>query len=232
MQPALLQGQVVTLRVPARTAPSSGVSLAMLGADQPVPGSTGLNQRGRYRYQAFSLCHPSGISAARVYRQTAGRGGTGLVHRPACKALRRVWRSGSRCRSKPCLLDTFPVSGPHLGPFALIRRRVARTMAPNCSAASGRHGKKPDQYPVIYTDFLRLVEKLWAFLGKPAGAGSGNRTRIASLEGWCFTTKLYPRTPRPCAAPYAAAARPGQSAAPCKRPPNLAVRRPLSCWLG
>lgn len=24
------------------------------------------------------------------------------------------------------------------------------------------------------------------------GAGSGNRTRIASLEGWCFTTKLYP----------------------------------------
>ena len=114
------------------------------------------------------------------------------MHRPACKALRRVWRSGSRCRSKPCLLDTFPVSGPHLGPFALIRRRVARTMAPNCSAASGRHGKKPDQYPVIYTDFLRLVEKLWAFLGKPAGAGSGNRTRIASLEGWCFTTKLYP----------------------------------------
>jgi hypothetical protein len=26
------------------------------------------------------------------------------------------------------------------------------------------------------------------------GAGSGNRTRIASLEGWSFTTKLYPRT--------------------------------------
>jgi hypothetical protein len=25
-----------------------------------------------------------------------------------------------------------------------------------------------------------------------SGAGSGNRTRIASLEGWCFTTKLYP----------------------------------------
>lgn len=24
------------------------------------------------------------------------------------------------------------------------------------------------------------------------GAGSGNRTRIASLEGWSFTTKLYP----------------------------------------
>src|SRR5690606_4998196 len=28
---------------------------------------------------------------------------------------------------------------------------------------------------------------------KGVGAGSGNRTRIASLEGWCFTTKLYPR---------------------------------------
>ena len=26
------------------------------------------------------------------------------------------------------------------------------------------------------------------------GAGSGNRTRLASLEGWSFTTKLYPRT--------------------------------------
>ena len=25
------------------------------------------------------------------------------------------------------------------------------------------------------------------------GAGSGNRTRIANLEGWSFTTKLYPR---------------------------------------
>lgn len=25
------------------------------------------------------------------------------------------------------------------------------------------------------------------------GAGGGNRTRIASLEGWSFTTKLHPR---------------------------------------
>ncbi len=24
-------------------------------------------------------------------------------------------------------------------------------------------------------------------------AGSGNRTRMISLEGWSFTTKLYPR---------------------------------------
>lgn len=24
------------------------------------------------------------------------------------------------------------------------------------------------------------------------GAGEGNRTLIASLEGWCFTTKLHP----------------------------------------
>ena len=26
-----------------------------------------------------------------------------------------------------------------------------------------------------------------------SGAGGGNRTRIASLEGWSFTTKLRPR---------------------------------------
>ena len=24
------------------------------------------------------------------------------------------------------------------------------------------------------------------------GAGEGNRTLVASLEGWCFTTKLHP----------------------------------------
>lgn len=38
MQPARLQGRVVTLRPPARTTPSSGVSLAMFGADLTVPG--------------------------------------------------------------------------------------------------------------------------------------------------------------------------------------------------
>ncbi len=27
---------------------------------------------------------------------------------------------------------------------------------------------------------------------KRAGAGEGNRTLIASLEGWSFTTKLHP----------------------------------------
>ena len=31
-----------------------------------------------------------------------------------------------------------------------------------------------------------------------AGAGSGNRTRLASLEGWNFTDKLYPHLRRPC----------------------------------
>jgi hypothetical protein len=29
------------------------------------------------------------------------------------------------------------------------------------------------------------------------GAGRGNRTLIASLEGWCFTTKLYPLNAMP-----------------------------------
>ena len=32
--------------------------------------------------------------------------------------------------------------------------------------------------------------------GEKVGAGSGNRTRIASLEGWSFTIKLYPRNER------------------------------------
>ena len=30
------------------------------------------------------------------------------------------------------------------------------------------------------------------------GAGSGNRTRLTSLEGWGFTTKLYPLAPADC----------------------------------
>lgn len=37
--------------------------------------------------------------------------------------------------------------------------------------------------------FLKYFKELMGI-----GAGSGNRTRIASLEGWCFTTKLYPRS--------------------------------------
>jgi hypothetical protein len=44
------------------------------------------------------------------------------------------------------------------------------------------------------------------------GAGSGNRTRIASLEGWCFTTKLYPQLGQCLPAPYATELPLGQSA--------------------
>ena len=32
----------------------------------------------------------------------------------------------------------------------------------------------------------------WIALEKGIGAGEGNRTLIASLEGWSFTTKLHP----------------------------------------
>ena len=46
MQPARLQGRVVTLRVPARTTPSSGVSLSTIGADQSVPGLFGAQSKG------------------------------------------------------------------------------------------------------------------------------------------------------------------------------------------
>ena len=46
MQPARRQGRVVTLRAPARTTPSSGVSLAALGADLTVPGLIGAQSKG------------------------------------------------------------------------------------------------------------------------------------------------------------------------------------------
>ena len=46
MQPAHLQGRVVPLRVPARTTPSSGVSLAALGADLAGPGLFGAQSKG------------------------------------------------------------------------------------------------------------------------------------------------------------------------------------------
>ncbi len=34
-------------------------------------------------------------------------------------------------------------------------------------------------------------------VGETGGAGEGNRTLIASLEGWSFTTKLHPHTMPP-----------------------------------
>ena len=46
MKPAHLPGRVATLRVPARTTPSSGVFLAMLGADQLVPGLIEAQSKG------------------------------------------------------------------------------------------------------------------------------------------------------------------------------------------
>jgi hypothetical protein len=47
VQPARLRGRVVTLRVPARTTPSRGVSLAALGAVLPAPGPFGAQSKGR-----------------------------------------------------------------------------------------------------------------------------------------------------------------------------------------
>jgi len=45
LQPARLQGRVDMLHMPARTTPSSGVTLAPLGADLPASGLSGLSQR-------------------------------------------------------------------------------------------------------------------------------------------------------------------------------------------
>ena len=38
----------------------------------------------------------------------------------------------------------------------------------------------------------RLVGKRAERRGGVMKAGDGTRTRVASLEGWCFTTKLHP----------------------------------------
>jgi hypothetical protein len=46
--------------------------------------------------------------------------------------------------------------------------------------------------------FLGFGQTLANVPEQQGGAGSGNRTRIASLEGWCFTTKLYPRVEPAC----------------------------------
>jgi hypothetical protein len=46
VQPARLQGRVVTLRVPARTTPSSGVSLSSFGAVQLAFGPFGAQSKG------------------------------------------------------------------------------------------------------------------------------------------------------------------------------------------
>ena len=39
-----------------------------------------------------------------------------------------------------------------------------------------------------------LCDLLAKRLGRKSGAGEGNRTLVASLEGWSFTTKLHPRS--------------------------------------
>ena len=49
-----------------------------------------------------------------------------------------------------------------------------------------------------YGGFRGIIQMAANATGREIGAGSGNRTRIASLEGWCFTTKLYPRCSRLC----------------------------------
>ena len=38
-----------------------------------------------------------------------------------------------------------------------------------------------------------LCDLLVTRLGGKSGAGEGNRTLVASLEGWSFTTKLHPQ---------------------------------------
>ena len=56
-----------------------------------------------------------------------------------------------------------------------------------------RHGAKGAKF---FADSVLSATYLEDFLGNPgkAGAGGGDRTRIASLEGWNSTIELHPRT--------------------------------------
>ena len=46
--------------------------------------------------------------------------------------------------------------------------------------------------PVLYPTELQV--RVIAFSVKGLGAGDGNRTHATSLEGWCSTIELHPRT--------------------------------------
>src|SRR5581483_10719388 len=74
------------------------------------------------------------------------------------------------------------------------KRAIAITDAPECGkrrktqgekkAKARHHWRRSVQFGAPFPSRARLKEQR---------AGSGNRTRLASLEGWSFTTKLYPR---------------------------------------
>ena len=68
-----------------------------------------------------------------------------------------------------------------------------RDRVPAALARTDRAEAREDRYELLARPKLALRAK--------AGAGSGNRTRIFSLEGCCSTIELYPhrvRPPRPC----------------------------------
>ena len=73
-----------------------------------------------------------------------------------------------------------------------LKRGAARRVDGRVRSYVYQYGVNIRQNRLQYGGFLRV----WP----DNGAGSGNRTRIASLEGWSFTTKLYPR--RDCLSIY------------------------------
>jgi hypothetical protein len=62
--------------------------------------------------------------------------------------------------------------------------RLRTSQAPLCQGYAWRH-------PAIFFVALKSCEAL----AEQDGAGDGNRTRIASLEGWSSTIELHPRLP-------------------------------------
>ena len=79
-------------------------------------------------------------------------------------------------------------------------RRFALSAAWHCACKRWCKGDARPAYRLLLPN--RVDSSQGADVRK-AGAGSGNRTRITSLEGWGFTTKLYPRFSRVRAMPPA-----------------------------
>jgi hypothetical protein len=84
----------------------------------------------------------------------------------------------------------------------------------------------------VFNCFMRLQIVFDCFLWRCEGAGSGDRTRMTSLEGWDFTIKLCPRrkqtavTRHHCQAVFAAARPAGRVCAD-----NAAPTESTACYL-
>ena len=113
---------------------------------------------------------------------------------------RREWVGTCRTSDKngrrhpPPFSTTFSASGPTLRPS-----RMPSASGPQQLVASSEWSRmRMACHALEYGGFRGIIQMAANATGRKGGAGSGNRTRIASLEGWCFTTKLYPRRDRLC----------------------------------